>query len=101
MIRPQPRQPQYDRLVVEERRGRLAQDAVGELARPIRLVCVVEILVGSHVALPSDDDGIVSPVWSSKMSVDRIECANDARAAAYRDLGDGELLREHGLFVAE
>ena len=35
------------------------------------------------------------------MSVERIECANDARAAAYRDLGDGELLREHGLFVAE
>jgi tRNA G18 (ribose-2'-O)-methylase SpoU len=35
------------------------------------------------------------------MSVERIECAKDARAAAYRDLGDGELLREHGLFVAE
>jgi tRNA G18 (ribose-2'-O)-methylase SpoU len=35
------------------------------------------------------------------MSVERIECANDGRAAAYRDLGDGELLRERGLFVAE
>jgi len=35
------------------------------------------------------------------MAIERIECANDARAAAYRDLGDGELLRGRGLFVAE
>jgi len=35
------------------------------------------------------------------MSVERIECANDARAAAYRDLRDGGLLRARGLFVAE
>jgi tRNA G18 (ribose-2'-O)-methylase SpoU len=33
--------------------------------------------------------------------IERIECANDTRAAAYRDLGDGELLRRRGLFVAE
>ena len=35
------------------------------------------------------------------MTVERIECANDARAAAYRDLSDGQLLRSRGLFVAE
>ncbi|HMF93556.1 MAG TPA: hypothetical protein VKE96_04645 [Vicinamibacterales bacterium] len=35
------------------------------------------------------------------MAVERIECANDARAAAYRDFADGELLRTRGLFVAE
>jgi len=35
------------------------------------------------------------------MSLERIECANDARAAAYRDLRDGGLLRARGLFVAE
>jgi len=35
------------------------------------------------------------------MTVERIECANDARAAAYRDLADSELLRTRGLFVAE
>ena len=35
------------------------------------------------------------------MTVERIECANDARAAAYRDMSDGELLRSRGLFVAE
>jgi len=35
------------------------------------------------------------------MTLERIECANDARAAAYRDLRDGELLRARGLFVAE
>ena len=35
------------------------------------------------------------------MPVERIECANDARAAAYRDLRDGGLLRARGLFVAE
>ena len=35
------------------------------------------------------------------MTVERIECANDARAVAYRDLSDGELLRTRGLFVAE
>jgi len=35
------------------------------------------------------------------MTVEHIECANDARAAAYRDLSDGELLRSRGLFVAE
>jgi tRNA G18 (ribose-2'-O)-methylase SpoU len=33
--------------------------------------------------------------------VERIEGASDARAAAYRDLGDGELLRTRGLFAAE
>jgi tRNA G18 (ribose-2'-O)-methylase SpoU len=35
------------------------------------------------------------------MTVERIECANDPRAAAYRDLGDGDLLRTRGLFVGE
>jgi tRNA G18 (ribose-2'-O)-methylase SpoU len=35
------------------------------------------------------------------MTVERIECANDARAAAYRDMTDGELLRRRGVFVAE
>ena len=35
------------------------------------------------------------------MTVERIECASDPRAAAYRDLGDGELLRRRGVFVAE
>ena len=35
------------------------------------------------------------------MTVVRIECASDARAAAYRDLSDGELLRSRGVFVAE
>src|SRR5262252_8298164 len=49
----------------------------------------------------SDDDCIVESDRSSGMSVERIECANDRRAAAYRDLGDGELLRDRGLFVAE
>jgi len=35
------------------------------------------------------------------MTVTQIACANDARAAAYRGVGDGELLRRRGLFVAE
>ncbi|HKB14211.1 MAG TPA: RNA methyltransferase [Vicinamibacterales bacterium] len=35
------------------------------------------------------------------MTVQRIDCADDARAAAYRDLADGELLRTRGMFVAE
>jgi tRNA G18 (ribose-2'-O)-methylase SpoU len=35
------------------------------------------------------------------MTVERIECARDERAAAYRDLSDGELLRSRGVFVAE
>jgi len=35
------------------------------------------------------------------MTVERIECANDARAAAYREVSDGELLRSRGVFVAE
>lgn len=35
------------------------------------------------------------------MTAERIDCANDVRAAAYRDVGDGELLRTRGLFVAE
>jgi len=35
------------------------------------------------------------------MAVERIEGANDPRAAAYRGLRDGELVRERGLFVAE
>jgi tRNA G18 (ribose-2'-O)-methylase SpoU len=35
------------------------------------------------------------------MTVERIGCANDPRAAAYRDLGDGDLLRTRGLFVGE
>jgi tRNA G18 (ribose-2'-O)-methylase SpoU len=35
------------------------------------------------------------------MTVERIECANDARAAAYREVADGELLRRRGVFAAE
>ena len=35
------------------------------------------------------------------MTIERIEGASDARAAAYRDLSDGELLRSRGVFVAE
>jgi tRNA G18 (ribose-2'-O)-methylase SpoU len=35
------------------------------------------------------------------MTVERIECANDARAAAYREVADGELLRSRGVFAAE
>jgi len=35
------------------------------------------------------------------MTVERIECAHDARAAAYREMSDGELLRSRGVFVAE
>src|SRR6185295_12946588 len=35
------------------------------------------------------------------MTLERIECANDARAAVYREIGDGELLRARGVFVAE
>ena len=35
------------------------------------------------------------------MNLERIECANDARAAVYREIGDGELLRARGVFVAE
>src|SRR3989442_9408573 len=35
------------------------------------------------------------------MTVERIDCANDPRLAPYRDVGDGELLRERRLFVAE
>ena len=35
------------------------------------------------------------------MTVERIDCANDSRLAPYRDVGDGELLRERRLFVAE
>ncbi|HJZ70519.1 MAG TPA: RNA methyltransferase [Vicinamibacterales bacterium] len=35
------------------------------------------------------------------MTVERIQCADDARAVAYRELADGELLRTRGLFVAE
>jgi tRNA G18 (ribose-2'-O)-methylase SpoU len=35
------------------------------------------------------------------MTVERIDCAHDPRAAPYRDLSDGELLRRQGLFVAE
>jgi tRNA G18 (ribose-2'-O)-methylase SpoU len=35
------------------------------------------------------------------MTVERIECAHDRRAAAYRELSDAELLRTRGLFVAE
>jgi tRNA G18 (ribose-2'-O)-methylase SpoU len=35
------------------------------------------------------------------MSIERIDCANDPRATAYRDLGDGELLHSRGVFVAE
>src|SRR4051812_26590632 len=35
------------------------------------------------------------------MTVERIECAKDARAAAFRDMSDGELLRSRGVFVAE
>jgi tRNA G18 (ribose-2'-O)-methylase SpoU len=35
------------------------------------------------------------------MTVERIECAKDARAAAYRDMSDGDLLRSRGVFVAE
>jgi tRNA G18 (ribose-2'-O)-methylase SpoU len=35
------------------------------------------------------------------MTVDRVECAKDARVAAYRELGDAELMRARGLFVAE
>lgn len=35
------------------------------------------------------------------MSVERIDRANDERLTMYRHLGDGELLRERGLFVAE
>ena len=35
------------------------------------------------------------------MTVERIECANDARAAAYREVSDAQLLRSRGLFVAE
>jgi tRNA G18 (ribose-2'-O)-methylase SpoU len=36
-----------------------------------------------------------------KMAVERIESAGDSRVAAYRDLRDAELVRQHGLFVAE
>jgi tRNA G18 (ribose-2'-O)-methylase SpoU len=35
------------------------------------------------------------------MTVERIDCANDPRAIAYRDLRDGDLLRGRGLFAAE
>jgi len=35
------------------------------------------------------------------MAVERIDCANDPRLALYRHIGDGELLRGHGVFVAE
>src|SRR5712691_3859456 len=35
------------------------------------------------------------------MTVERIDCANDPRAIAYRDLRDGDLLRKRGLFAAE
>jgi tRNA G18 (ribose-2'-O)-methylase SpoU len=35
------------------------------------------------------------------MTIERIECASDPRAAAYRDVSDGELLRSRGAFVAE
>ena len=35
------------------------------------------------------------------MAVERIDCASDQRLAPYRDLGDGDLLRERGLFIAE
>jgi tRNA G18 (ribose-2'-O)-methylase SpoU len=35
------------------------------------------------------------------MTVERIDCANDARAAPYRDLRDAALLRGRGLFAAE
>jgi tRNA G18 (ribose-2'-O)-methylase SpoU len=35
------------------------------------------------------------------MAVERIDCATDPRLAPYRDVGDGELLRARGLFVAE
>jgi len=35
------------------------------------------------------------------MSIERLNCANDPRVAAYHGLRDGELQRSHGLFVAE
>jgi tRNA G18 (ribose-2'-O)-methylase SpoU len=35
------------------------------------------------------------------MAVERIDSADDPRVAAYRGVRDGELLRSHGLFVAE
>jgi len=35
------------------------------------------------------------------MSIERIDRANDPRVAAYHGVRDGELLRSHGLFVAE
>src|SRR3989442_12546037 len=35
------------------------------------------------------------------MAVERIDCASDPRLAPYRDVRDGQLLRERGLFVAE
>src|SRR5260370_26074725 len=35
------------------------------------------------------------------MTVERIDCAHDPRAAAYRDLRDADLLRGRGLFAAE
>ena len=35
------------------------------------------------------------------MAIERIDCANDRRTAAYRDLSDADLLRARGVFVAE
>jgi len=35
------------------------------------------------------------------LHVDRIEAASDPRLADYRDIGDAELRRRHGLFIAE
>jgi tRNA G18 (ribose-2'-O)-methylase SpoU len=35
------------------------------------------------------------------MGIERIECANDPRTADYRTLGDPELVRARGLFIAE
>lgn len=35
------------------------------------------------------------------MAVERIDSVNDPRVAAYRGVRDGELMRSHGLFVAE
>ena len=53
--------------------------------------------------IPSrDDDAIVGRVASRGTVADtRIETADDPRVAAYRDVGDPELLRGRGLFVAE
>jgi tRNA G18 (ribose-2'-O)-methylase SpoU len=35
------------------------------------------------------------------MPIERIDCANDARIVEYRDVGDPELVRARGVFIAE